>query len=261
VIDLHCHMLPGLDDGPRDFTVSLEMARIAVAEGISTVVCTPHILPTVYDNTGTNIRAAVNRFEAELARAKVPLRVLPGADVHIAPNLVEDLHRGRVLSIADSRYILLEAPHHIFSPALRDCIFSLMAAGYVPILTHPERLAWIGQYYELLQELATAGTLVQITCGSLIGHFGRRAQHWSLRMLDEGFVDVIATDAHDTEGRPPRMKEALQVVVDHRGGDEANKMVSERPRAILDNLDLSGLLTRTSNKPSSSRHGQWRFWA
>jgi protein-tyrosine phosphatase len=254
-------MLAGLDDGARDLAVSLAMARIAVAEGISTVVCTPHILPTVYDNTGTDIRAAVNRFEAELARAKVPLRVLPGADVHIAPNLVEGLHQGRVLSIADSRYILLEAPHHIFSPALRGCVFNLMAAGYIPILTHPERLAWIGQHYELVQQLARAGTLVQITCGSLIGHFGRRAQHWSLRMLDEGFVDVIATDAHNADGRPPRMTEAVQVVADRCGKDEANKLVLERPRAILDNSDLSGLLARRSNKPSTSGHGLRLFWA
>jgi protein-tyrosine phosphatase len=241
-------MLPGIDDGAADLTVSLEMARIAVADGISTVVCTPHILPTVYDNSGPAIRAAVSRLEAALTQVEIPLRVLPGADVHIARDLVEGLSCGRLLSIAGSRYFLLEPPHHVLPPGLQDCVFGLMIAGYLPILTHPERLAWIGQHYDVIQRLAKAGMLMQITGGSLTGRFGKRAQHWSQRMLDEGLVDILATDAHDTKGRPPRLSEGRQAAAERRGDEEARKMVLVRPQAIISNSEPGDLPARAPRK-------------
>ena len=259
MIDLHCHMLPGLDDGAADLDVSLEMARIAVADGISTVVCTPHILPTVYDNKGPAIRAAVDQLQAALAQAEIPLRVLPGADVHIAPDLVEGLRCGRVLSIADTRYLLLEPPHHVMPPRLRDCVFGLMTAGYFPILTHPERLTWIDRHYDVIKELARVGMLMQITAGSLTGRFGGRPRHWSQRMLDEGLVDILATDAHDPKGRPPRLSEARQLVAERCGDEESRRMVLDRPQAILDNLDPSELLRRAPREElAASRPGLWQ---
>lgn len=259
MIDLHCHMLPGVDDGAADLAVSLEMARIAVADGISTVVCTPHILPTVYDNSGPTICLAVSRLQAALTQAKIPLHVLPGADVHIAPDLVEGLRSGRLLSVAGSRYLLFEPPHHVLPPRLQDCVFGLMTAGYVPILTHPERLTWIEQHYDVIQQLASKGMLMQITGGSVTGRFGRRARHWAERMLDDGLVDLLATDAHDTRARPPRLSEARQLVVERCGDEEATKMVLARPQAILDNLDPSDLLARAPRRERpASRQGFWR---
>lgn len=260
MIDLHCHILPGLDDGAANLAVSLAMARTAVADGISTVVCTPHILPTVYDNTGPVIRAAVSKLQAALGEAKIPLRVLPGADVHIASDLVDGLRCGRVLSVADSHYFLLEPPHHLFAPAICDCVFSVMAAGYIPILTHPERLDWIGQYYDKIQELARAGMLIQVTGGALVGEFGRRARHWSQRMLDDGLVDVVATDAHGTVTRPPRMSDAVEVIAG-RWGEEARKLVLTRPRAIIENLELPALPARVAEqmrRPSLRK--RWGLW-
>ena len=257
MIDLHCHLLPGVDDGAANMAVSLEMARIAVADGISTVVCTPHILPTVYDNSGPNIRVAVSRLKTALTEAGIPLSVLPGADVHIAPDLIEGLSGGRVLTLADSRYLLLEPPHHVLPPGLRDCVFGLMTAGYTPILTHPERLAWIGHHFDVIQQLASSGTLMQITAGSLTGRFGRRARHWSERMLDEGLVDLLATDAHDTGGRAPRLSEAVAVVMERCGEEQASQMVWTLPRAILDNLDPPALVTRRSRNEGPAP-GPWR---
>lgn len=259
MIDLHCHMLPGLDDGAADLAVSLEMARIAVADGISTTVCTPHIMPTVYDNRGPSIRAAVNSLQAALAQAQIPLRVLPGADVHIAPDLVEGLRSGRVLAIAGSRYLLFEPPHHVMPPRMQDCVFGLMTAGYQPILTHPERLTWIDQHYDVIEQLASAGMLMQITGGSLTGRFGRRARHWSQRMLDEGLVDILATDAHDTQGRPPRLSEARALVAERFGDEVARNMVLTLPQAVLDNLDPSQLPARAIREERpASRRGFWQ---
>ena len=259
LIDLHCHMLPGIDDGAADLATSLEMARMAVADGISTVVCTPHILPTVYDNTGPSIRLAVNTLQLALRQAQIPLRILPGADVHIAPDLVGGLRCGRILPIADTRYLLFEPPHHVMPPRLQECVFGLMAAGYVPILTHPERLTWIDQHYDAVRQLAAAGMPMQITGGSLAGRFGRRARHWANQMLDEGIVDILATDAHDTQGRPPRLSEGREIVAERFGEEVARKMTLDLPRAILDNLNMSGLLARSTRKELKlSTSGLWR---
>ena len=248
MIDLHCHLLPGIDDGAADLSVSLEMARVAAEEGVTTIVCTPHILPTVYDNTGKAIRAAVGRLQAEIRRNGIAIDLLPGADVHLTPHLVDGLRNGRVLSINDSRYFLLEPPHHVAPPRFEEAVFGLMTSGYVPILTHPERLAWVDQQYRMIQRLARAGMLMQITAGSVIGKFGRRARHWAEKMLEDGLVDVLASDAHDPERRPPRFREALEIIAERHGADAARRLVLDCPRAILDNLTPSQLPPRMARK-------------
>src|SRR5436190_353543 len=143
LIDLHCHLLPGIDDGSKDLATSLAMAHMAAADGIGTIACTPHILPGVYNNTGPAIRAAVDRLRRCIAEAGLSIALVTGADVHIAPDLGVQLREGRVLTLNDSRFLLVEPPHHVLPPRFEDLIFGLQASGYVPILTHPERLSWI----------------------------------------------------------------------------------------------------------------------
>lgn len=256
MIDLHCHLLPGLDDGAPDLTVSLEMARIAVADGIQVVVCTPHILPTVYNNTGSGIRSAVAHLQKSLSQAGIPLSLCAGADVHIAPDLIEGLGSGRVLTLNDSRYLLLEPPHHTMPPRFEDSVFGLITRGYIPLLTHPERLAWVERHYSVIKRLASSGTLMQITAGSLTGRFGRAARLWANRMLDEGLVHFIASDAHDRSHRPPRLNEARKFVADRLGEGEAEKIFAIRPRMVLENADPSQLLIETRHDNTAPR----RFW-
>jgi protein-tyrosine phosphatase len=195
LIDLHCHLLPGIDDGSKNLAMSLEMARLACADGITTVVCTPHILPTVYENTGPEIKASVTMLQQELLKEGIPLDLLSGADVHIVPDLLPRLAYGQIITLADSRYLLLEPPHHVMPPQFEECIFRLQSAGYVAILTHPERLSWIGSQFPLIRRMVNAGLWIQLTAGSLTGRFGRRPRYWAERMLDQGLCHVIATDA------------------------------------------------------------------
>jgi protein-tyrosine phosphatase len=140
MIDLHCHMLPGIDDGAGDLAVSLQMARAAVAQGIEIVACTPHILPGLYHNSGPAIRQATQRLQERFDAEGIPLRLVAGADVHMTPDFVAGLRSGHLLSIADSRYVLVEPPHHSAPPQLEGFFFNLVVAGYVPILTHPVAL-------------------------------------------------------------------------------------------------------------------------
>jgi protein-tyrosine phosphatase len=233
VIDLHCHILPGIDDGASDIEVSLAMARLAVAQGIQTTGCTPHILPGVYHNSGSSIRQAVATLQERLAGESIPLRLVTGADVHMCPDFVLGLRSGRLISLADSRYVLVEPPHHTAPPHFESFFFSLVTARYVPILTHPERLSWVPSHYDAIGRLVRAGVWMQITAGSFAGAFGRNALYSAQRMLDEGCVHLIATDAHDTARRPPDLARGFEIVAKRAGVEEAQRLVLTRPLAVL----------------------------
>lgn len=241
MIDLHSHILPGIDDGAEGLAVALEMARLYVADGVTHVACTPHILPGVYRNTGPQIRKAVNALQETLDAEQIALKLLPGADNHIVPDFASGLGEGRLLTLADSRYVLVEPPHHVAPPRVEEFFSGLVTAGYVPILTHPERLSWIEPQYETLKRLVDAGTWMQVTAGSLAGHFGKRPQSLAYRMLEDGLVHILATDAHDATHRPPRLSEGWQLARERIGEKEAECLVLERPFAILCNEPPSNI--------------------
>ena len=241
MIDLHCHMLPGVDDGAVDLDTALEMARVAVADGIKVTACTPHMMPGIYDNTGPQVRAAVVKLQAALDEAGIPLRLTTGADVHLQQGLSAALREGRILSLSDSKYFLFEPPHHTAPPRLEDAVFDVMAAGYHPVVTHPERLTWIENHYDVICKMSHAGAWMQITCGSVTGRFGRRPKYWAERMLDEGRVHILATDAHNLRSRSPQMAEARDAVAERLGEQAALDMVLTRPAGILENAPVSSL--------------------
>lgn len=235
MIDLHSHILPGIDDGAQNLDVALAMARAAVSGGVRVQACTPHIMPGVWDNRGPDIRAAVARLQGHLDEAGIDLRLVTGADVHIVPDLVGGLRSGRLLSLADTRYVLLEAPHHVAPARIDECFFGLLSAGYVPIFTHPERLSWIESHYDLMVRLVRSGVWMQITAGSLTGAFGRRPQYWGERMLADGLVHILASDTHNMTRRPPVLAEGRAAAAAIVGEDEAWHMVVTRPLGILNN--------------------------
>ena len=252
MIDLHCHILPGIDDGPSDLSVSIDMARIAASDGIAVIACTPHIAPGQYDNAGPAIRLAVDELATALADAGLPLRIVPGADVHLAPDLIEGLCSGRVQRLAESRYFLLEPPHHVLPPRLEDMVFQLLAAGYMPIVTHPERLSWIASHYDVMQRLAASGVWMQMTAGSLTGRFGRRVRYWGERMLSEGMIQILATDAHDCVNRPPRLSEARELVAQRLGEETAERLVCTHPMAVLHDLAPSKAIKLSVTQPRAA---------
>jgi protein-tyrosine phosphatase len=235
MIDLHNHILPGVDDGAADVSVAIAMAKMAVEEGTTDLACTPHILPGLYHNRGNSIQRAVEELRQVLVREDIPLNLVTGADVHLVPDLVAGLREGRLLTLAGSRYVLIEPPRHVYPGRLVDALFGLTVAGYVPILTHPERLAWINTHYAEILRLFDGGVWMQITAASLLGKFGKRAQYWSERMLDEGRVHILASDAHDVTKRPVNLRAGRDAAALRLGEEEAEHLVSTRPRGILAN--------------------------
>jgi protein-tyrosine phosphatase len=252
MIDLHSHLLPGLDDGAPDLRVALAMAEAFIDDGVEIVACTPHILPGLYHNTGPGIRAAVELLQFQIAEAGLPLKLTTGADVHLAPGLVQGLQSGTILSLADSRYLLLEPPHHVLPARFEESLFELLVAGYVPIITHPERLSWIKGNYQIMGRLVQHGVWMQITAGSLTGHFGRGALYWAERMLDEGLVHILASDAHDPSHRRPNLSAGAEAAAKRLGSDEAFELVQGRPRAIIDDLDPGAVSRPRGNDAGQS---------
>lgn len=259
MIDLHCHLLPAIDDGAGDLATSLAMARMAAADGICIAACTPHIYPGLYDNDAAGIRAAIWNLQRQLDREGIALRLVEGADAHVVPELLDGLRSRRIPTLAASRYFLFEPPHHVAPPRLEETAFQAMAAGYVPVVTHPERLSWIDTHYAVFQRMAHAGAWMQLTAGALTGRFGRKPQYWSERMLDEGLVAILATDAHDLTRRPPLLAEARSAAAKRLGEAEATHLVQTRPRGIIDNLAPTALPPLPQpTPPNSSQGGFWR---
>ena len=235
MIDLHSHILPGLDDGATDLEVAVAMARAFVADGVEVVACTPHILPGLYHNSGPQIRQAVARLQHVLDDKDIPLRLIPGADNHIIPDFVAGLRTGHLLTLGDTRYVLVEPPHHVAPARLEELFFDIRVAGFVPILTHPERLTWIRSQYAMMARLAQSGVWMQITAGSLSGSFGREARYWAERLLEDGYTHILATDAHDLRRRPPDLSRGRDLAARRVGDAEAENLVSIRPAGIVSN--------------------------
>lgn len=233
VIDLHCHILPAIDDGSPDIDTSLQMARMAYQDGTRYIACTPHIVPGKYNNQASNIGPAVQKLQSELDRHEIGITLAIGADIHLAPDIVEGLNSGRLPTLAGSRYFLFEPPHHVLPPNLVKFCLQILAAGYIPILTHPERLTWIEGHYDVICALDDAGALMQLTAGSVTGRLGKSAQHWSERMLGENRVDLIASDGHDTKNRPPMMSNAVTQIEQLLGPATARSLCHDVPKSIL----------------------------
>lgn len=258
MLDLHCHLLPGIDDGACDLDTALHMARIAVADGIRTIACTPHIYPGMYDNDAPGIRTAIAGLQSILDAEGIALELVEGADVHLEPGLGDAIRLDRVPTIAGSRYLLLEPPHHVAPPGLEQQVFALMAEGIVPVITHPERLRWIEEGYPVILRLVDQGAWMQVTAGALTGRHGRRPRYWAERMLAEGKVHLLATDAHDPRRRPPLLAEARDAAAREVGSDEALHLVQTRPAGIVADAPADALPPLPAARDAAPRGSFWQ---
>ncbi|MEM9732784.1 MAG: CpsB/CapC family capsule biosynthesis tyrosine phosphatase [Pseudomonadota bacterium] len=239
MIDLHSHILPGIDDGSPDMETSLAMARMAVAAGTEVLACTPHVTPGIYDNTAVTILSGITALRAALKEAQIPLHLVAGCDAHVRPDMVEFLGKDIHYRLHGTRYFLFEPPHHVIPPQIDSLAQRLVEAGFVPVLTHPERLSWIGKRYDILEKLNHVGCLIQVTAGSFTGIFGSRARELAFRLLEEGRVDIIASDGHNLTSRPPTMAKARDLVAELVGQEMAQDMVRQRPLQILRNAPVT----------------------
>jgi len=237
-VDIHCHLVPAIDDGAKSLDESLAMARIAVADGIQTTIVTPHQNGSYAHNLGDTIRQRVVQLQQQLDQHDIPLTVLPGADVRIEDGMIEALQSGRVLSLGDhGRHVLLELPHELYFP-LERVLDDLDRVNMVGVLSHPERNQGILKQPTLVESLFDYGCLMQITAGSLMGTFGKPCQEMSEWMLKRGLVHFIATDAHGPRSRRPLIRRAFEYTSELVGEDAAIALCCENPAAVADGEDV-----------------------
>lgn len=228
LIDIHCHILPGLDDGPLDLQESYEMLRIAREDGISHIFATPHIIKGLYDNVKETICSAVREVFSDSSP-----RVLYGADIRITHDIMKRVNNGEIPTLNGSNYILVELPHFVLPPNIDNIIFNLRKNGLVPIITHPERNFFLRLNQTALYKVREAGARYQLTAMSLCGGFGKEARKFALDMIKAGIADFVATDAHDSRHRPPILSLAFNEVHRQFGDKIARKIFFENVEDIM----------------------------
>ncbi len=232
MIDIHCHILPDIDDGPATFEQSLAMARMAAEDGVDVIVATPHVNEQLYDPVEISRRASWLRHLMRLEN--IPLTLLTGADVNtvFAPQQVKQF------TINETDYILVEFPHTHLPASAKNILFQFRIHGMKPIITHPERNPSIKAKPSLLLELLDDGIFVQVTAGSVAGEFGRGAEKCAHYLLAKGVVDVLASDGHSPEYRKPLLSHGMKAAAEILGEEEARKLVFTNPMKIIANMSF-----------------------
>lgn len=235
MIDIHCHLLPGLDDGPETLEQSLAMAEAAIADGTTHVVATPHASHRyVFDYP--RVRALRDELAAALGDR---LHVATGCDFHMSfENLQAVREQPEPFTINQKNYLLVEFADFSIPASLDDALHQLQLAGLNPVITHPERNGLLVANPQRLEQWVSRGCYVQVTAGSLLGRFGPAAQRAAEEWLDHGLVHFVASDAHNTSSRPPRLSEAHDFVAQSRGEDVARALFRENPLAAIEGRPL-----------------------
>lgn len=219
-----------MDDGPATMEESLRMFDIAMKDGITSVFATPHIIPGAYDNTKGSIKASIRELKKHLPDS---IEVFHGADVRVSVDLLKRIEEGEVPTLNNSAYLLVELPEFIVPPNLDVLFFNLKQKGYTPIITHPERNLRIMRDLGSLFNLKAAGALTQLTAMSITGDFGRDIRRTSLAIIESGLADIVASDAHNEDARPPVLSKAYKTVKKEFGDDSADMFFMKNPKMIL----------------------------
>ena len=256
--DIHCHIVPGIDDGSANLAESLAMARTAAADGTKSLIATPHQLGTNNGLSAEAIRQGVADLQTALNAEGIAVSVLPGADVRIEPELPKLVKQGKVLTLADrGKHVLLELPHETYFP-LEALLAALARQGLVGILSHPERNRGIIKNPDVMWDVVEAGGLLQITSGSLTGAFGRSPQKIAELCVDERLIHFIASDAHDTKKRAFGMREAYDTIIEMADEGLANLVCCENPARVFEGDDVEGGIARkrrSARRPRQSSSG------
>jgi protein-tyrosine phosphatase len=233
MVDIHHHLLPGLDDGSDRIETSVAMAKLAVADGITHVVCTPHANGH-YDFDPAVNAAKTEELRARLAAENIPLTLGSGCDFHLSfDNVTQAKQDPARFSINGLGYLLVEVPDYGLPPGLTETLYELRLAGLTPILTHPERNPTLQHDPSRMKDWIRGGLLIQVTADSLTGHKGRQAERMALQLLEDRWVHFLATDAHNTTTRPPRMKQAHDLVATRFGASYAHALCVTNPLAAF----------------------------
>lgn len=232
MIDLHCHLLPGVDDGPDTMDEALALCRHAVASGITHSVVTPHVHPGRYENDAATIAVAAAALKARLQEENIPLALSFSGEVRISPEILPMVAAGLIPfhgEWAGKRVMLLEFPHSHILPGSDRLVRWLLQRDILPLIAHPERNKDVMRDLSRLHEFVQAGCLFQVTAGSLAGRFGEMAEQRACEIVEAGWATVLASDAHNLKSRPPELADGVAVAAGLIGETAARALVMENP--------------------------------
>ncbi|UJL45825.1 tyrosine protein phosphatase [Virgibacillus sp. NKC19-16] len=236
MIDIHCHILPGVDDGAVSLPESLAMAREAANEGIQKIIATPHHQNGSYMNPGANIIGATDYLNGKLQKEQIPVQILPGQETRIYGDIIEDIKRGDILPLnGDSGYVLVELPSNHVPGYTTQLLFDMQIAGYKPIIAHPEKNHEILENPDKLYRIVKNGALTQISASSLIGKAGRKIQRFSHQLLETNQVHFMGSDAHNNKRRGFYLRQAYSEVRKSHGNTLEYQLMENSEALLIGN--------------------------
>lgn len=225
MIDLHCHILPGIDDGAENIEASIAMAEKAISQGITHILCTPHHNNGRYENPKDSVIHSVSLLQSELDKRNLKLTLLEGQEVRITGDLIDEINQNRILfTDLDDTYILIEFPTMDIPAYTEQIFFELRALGKIPVIVHPERNAKFREDPNLLIPFLEMGCLAQLTAPSIVGTFGKSIRKTALDMVKYNLVQMVASDAHGVKKRTFYIDEAYKIIEKEFGGKKVIQM-------------------------------------
>ncbi len=242
MVDIHCHILYGIDDGPKSLEQSMELVRELQKKGIEKIIATPHFISgDDYIPTAEEIRDKVRLLQEEIDKEEIKLKIYPGMEVYASHDTIERLKNNEILSLNDSKYILIEFPFETIPKYMSDRLFSMQLEGFTPIIAHPERYCLEYRKSKLLKELVDKGVLLQINSESIIGAYGKRAKKAAYELLKDGMVHIVGTDSHSLNRILSDKKEIKKKISDLCGFENAERIMHVNPQRVLENEDVLGM--------------------
>ncbi len=235
MFDLHCHLLPAIDDGAQSEAEAIALARAAVANGITHAVCTPHFHPGRFDSQVADTHVRLAALRAALSLAEVPLQVGVAGEVRASPEVMMWAETGELPVLGryeGMRLVLLEFPHGALPAGSEKLVAWLVRKGIRPIVAHPERNKDVIRRLDALAPIVAEGALLQVTADAVSGHFGPFAQQRARELLERGWVTILASDAHNLEHRPPALERGRRAAAEIVGEAESWRLVRDRPALI-----------------------------
>lgn len=234
-IDIHCHIMPGVDDGAKNLETSLEMLRIASGNNINHIILTPHHKP-MHHNVSYDHNLVYTRGLQEAAhKAGIEVKLYPGNEVYYSDETFSDLEEDRVRTLADSDYCLVE--FHPTNPykAIHNAVYQVQAAGFIPIIAHVERYSDVVSHPAYVEDLIEMGSCIQINASSVMGKYGFGIRYFTKKLLKKHLVHFVATDAHDTGSRAPKLLECRNYISGKYGEEYADRLFYHNPMCVIQN--------------------------
>ena len=233
MIDLHNHILPGIDDGADSWDTSLAMAKTACADGISAIACTPHWIPGKYENSKADIAAKVDEFNKILNTQGIALKAYPGAELRLDRSIIEKIKSGELMTINGGPYALIELPDDSLPDNFEDFLWQMALQNIKPVISHVERHPYLYQHPERIFKWVEMGVLNQVTSASLLGKFSPELRDFAVMLLEHRLVHILVSDSHGLRVRMPILSEGYDFVRRTVGKETADKMVYDIPRDII----------------------------